>query len=55
MDKFDFMSVVDDTFDECKSVQELSTRFNEMKNIIIQAYVMKLYYKKSMGEFESNK
>ena len=55
MYKFDFMSVVDDIFDESKSVQELSIRFKEMQDIIRQAYIMKLNYKTSMGEFESNK
>lgn len=55
MDKYDFMSVVDDTFDECKSAQELSIRFREMQDILRQAYIMKLGYKTSMGEFESNK
>lgn len=55
MDKYDFMSAVDDTFDECKSAQELSIRFREMQDILRQAYIMKLSYKTSMGEFESNK
>ena len=55
MDKFGFMSMVDDILEECKSSEELSNRVREMKRIINQAYVVKLRYKTTMGEFETKK
>ena len=34
MDKFDFMTVVDDIFDECKSKEEMDSRLKEMREIL---------------------
>ena len=55
MDKFDFMSIVDDIFDECKTKQEMDIRIKEMRQILNQPYLLKLAYKDTMNEFDTKK
>lgn len=50
MDKFDFMCMVDDIFDECKTKEEMESRKKEMKNAIDQQFELKLGFKQTMGE-----
>lgn len=52
MDKFDFMSMVDDIFDECKTKEEMDSRLKKMREIIQQQYVLKLGFKSTMGELQ---
>lgn len=52
MNKLEFMDAVDEILDECKTEKEMLHRFNEMQNILKQQYVLKLGYKRTMGEFE---
>ena len=49
MDKFDFMTVVDDIFDECKSKEEMDSRLKEMREILQQQYLIKVMYKNTIG------
>lgn len=42
MDKYDFMSVVDDTFKECKNLQEITDRYTEMLKALRSLYVQNL-------------
>lgn len=51
VDKFDFISIVDDVFDDCKSEIEMRSRRKEMKDSIDQCFELKLNFKKTMGEF----
>lgn len=50
MDKFDFMKVVDDIFDECETKEQMDSRLKQMREIIQQQYVLKLGFKSTMGE-----
>lgn len=49
MDKFDFMTVVNDIFDECKSKEEMDSRLKEMREILQQQYLIKVMYKNTIG------
>ena len=49
MDKYDFMSVVDDILEECKSKEEMDSRLKEMREILRQMYMMKIIHKKTFG------
>ena len=50
MDKYEFMCMVDDIFEECKTKEEMDNRFKQMKEIIQQQYVLKIGFKTAMGE-----
>lgn len=50
MDKFDFISMVDDIFDECKTKEEMSSKLEQMREILRQEYTLKLGFKSIMGE-----
>lgn len=52
MDKYEFMSMVDDIFDECETKEQMDIRLREMKNIIQQQYALKVGFKAIMGEFK---
>lgn len=52
MDKFDFMSMVDDIFDECESKEEMDSRKKQMIEIVNQMYEQKLGFAQTMGLFE---
>lgn len=52
MDKFDFMSMVDDIFDECETKEEMDNRLKQMREIIQQQYVLKVGFKATMGELK---
>ena len=52
MDKFDFMSMVDDIFDECEAKEEMDSRLKQMREIIQQQYVLKVGFKSAMGELK---
>ncbi len=52
MDKYEFMCMVDDIFDECETKEQMVSGLNEMKNIIQQQYVLKLGFKSTMGELK---
>ena len=50
MDKYEFMCMVDDIFDECKTKEEMDNRLNQMRELIQQQYVLKIGFKTTMGE-----
>ena len=52
MDKFDFMSMVDDIFDECETKEEIDSRLKQMREIIQQQYVLKVGFKAAIGELK---
>ena len=52
MDKFDFISMVGDIFDECKTKEEMDSRLKQMREIIQQQYVLKVGFKTAMGELQ---
>lgn len=52
MDKYDFMCIVDDIFDECTTKEEMDSRLKQMRDIIQQQYVLKLGFKNTMGELK---
>ena len=52
MDKFNFMSMVDDIFDECETKEEMDSRLKQMREIIQQQYVLKVGFKSAMGELK---
>lgn len=52
MDKYGFMCIVDDIFDECKTKEQMDNRLEEMRNIIQQQYVLKIGFKQTMGELK---
>lgn len=52
MDKFDFMSMVDDIFDECKSKEEMDSRKKQMIEAVNQIYEQKLRFAQTMGLFD---
>ncbi len=54
MDKYDFICMVDDIFDECETKEQMDSRLKEMKNIIQQQYVLKVGFKSTMGELKQN-
>lgn len=48
MDKYDFMSMVDDIFDECNTKEEMDRKLKWMKEIIQQQYILKFEFKNTM-------
>ena len=54
MDKYDFMCVVDDIFDECETKEEMDSRLKQMRDIIRQQYMLKIGFKCVMGELKGN-
>ena len=52
MDKYEFMCMVDDIFSECKNKEEMDSRLKEMRNIIQQQYVLKVWFKSTMRELK---
>ena len=52
MDKFDFMSMVDDIFDDCETKEEMDSRLKQMREIIQQQYALKCGFKAAMGELK---
>ena len=43
MDKYEFMCMVDDIFDECKTKEQMDNRLKEMRNISQQQYMLKIF------------
>lgn len=52
MDKYEFMCMVDDIFDECKTKAEMDMRVKQMREIIQQQYMLKIGFKSAMGELK---
>ena len=52
MDKYEFMCMVDDIFDECNTKAEMDMRVKQMREIIRQQYMLKIGYKSTMGELK---
>lgn len=52
MDKYDFMSIVDEILDECTTKEEMDSRLKQMREIIRKQYILKLCFKRSMGELK---
>ncbi len=52
MDKYEFMCMVDDIFDECETKAQMDSRLKEMRNIIQQQYILKIGFKQTMGELK---
>ena len=42
MDRYDFMSTVDDMFKECNSVEEVAIRYVQMKKDLDSMYVQNI-------------
>lgn len=42
MDRYDFMSVVDDTFKECKTPEEIANRYAQMKKDLDSLYLQNI-------------
>ena len=42
MDRYDFMSMVDDIFKECNSVEELANRYVQMKKDLDSMYTQNI-------------
>lgn len=42
MDRYDFMSVVDDTFKECKTPEEIANRYAQMKKDLDNIYLQNI-------------
>lgn len=42
MDRYDFMCVVDDTFKECKTPEELANRYAQMKKDLDNIYLQNI-------------
>lgn len=52
MDKYEFMCMVDDIFDECETKEQMDSRLKEMRNIIQQQYILKIGFKQTMRELK---
>lgn len=52
MDKYEFMCIVDDIFDECETKEQMDSILKEMKSIIQQQYILKIGFKSTMGELK---
>lgn len=52
MDKFDFMCLIDDIFDTCKTKEEMDSIRNQMIEIIQKKYELKIGFKTTMEEFK---
>lgn len=52
MDKYEFMCMVDEIFDECETKEQMDNRLKEMKNIIQQQYILKIGFKQTMRELK---
>jgi hypothetical protein len=46
MDRYDFMSLVDDLFKECNSMEELANRYVQMKKDLDSLYLQNLDLKR---------
>jgi hypothetical protein len=42
MDRYDFMSMVDDIFKECDSIEELANRYVQMKKDLDSMYIQNI-------------
>lgn len=42
MDRYEFMSMVDDIFKECNSIEELANRYIQMKKDLDSMYVQNI-------------
>lgn len=42
MDRYDFMSIVDDMFKECESTEEIAIRYVQMKKDLDSMYVQNI-------------
>ena len=42
MDRYDFMSLIDDMFKECESVEEVANRYVQMKKDLDSMYVQNI-------------
>lgn len=52
MDKYEFMCIVDDVFDECETKEQMNIRLREMKDIVQQLYILKVGFKSTIGELK---
>jgi hypothetical protein len=46
MDRYDFMSMVDDMFKECNSIEEVAIRYAQMKKDLDSLYLQNLDLKR---------
>jgi hypothetical protein len=46
MDRYDFMSLVDDIFKECDSIEDLANRYVQMKKDLDSLYLQNLDLKR---------
>lgn len=53
MDKFDFIKVVDDIFDECETKEQMDSRLKQMREIIQQQYVLKVGFISALNALKS--
>lgn len=54
VDKFEFAEIVEDTLDECKTVEEFLVRKADMLKCIEQISEIKYKFKVTMGQFKEN-
>lgn len=52
MDKFEFICLVDDIYDECDTKEEFDGRLKQMREVIEQQYLLKLGFKATMGQLK---
>lgn len=52
MDKYEFMCMIYDIFDECKTKEEMDSRLKEMEELLQQSYTTKLGFKTTMRELD---
>ena len=46
MDRYDFMSLVDDAFKECNSVEEMAIRYQQMQKDLESLYMQNVMLKR---------
>lgn len=52
MDKYEFMCLVDDIYDECETKEQLDSRLKQMKEVIEQQHALKVGFKTAMGQLK---
>lgn len=54
MDRYDFMSMVDDIFKECDSIEELANRYVQMKKDLDSIYLQNVALRQAEERNEEN-
>lgn len=52
MNRYEFIDIVENAFDECETKEQMDSRFKAMKEIIQQMYMVKSGLKQDMREFK---